>query len=58
MMTLPPRLGSLKSGTVKYGRESHGTPPGIVNNRHILSLERVAPCQESCNCLTVMKIRS
>jgi hypothetical protein len=31
--------GSLKSETVKYGRESHG-PAAIVNDRPVLSSER------------------
>jgi hypothetical protein len=57
--------GSLKSEIVKYGHESHGTrprewmcwrwPAAIVNDRSVLSSES-APHQQTCNCLTVIKI--
>jgi predicted alpha/beta hydrolase len=52
--------GSLESGTVKYGHESHGTrirewkrwrePAAIVNDRPILSSERMLYKDYDCRC--------
>jgi hypothetical protein len=61
--------GRLESETVNYGHESHGTrtrkllrwrgPGAIANDRPVLSSEREsAPHQQTCNCLTVIKIWS
>jgi hypothetical protein len=56
------KKGSLESETVKYGRQSHGTrtwkwmrwqwPAAIVNDRPILSPERVLYKNYDCRCST------
>jgi hypothetical protein len=60
--------GSLESGTVKYGHESHRTrtrewllwqrPAAIVNDKTHPLLREGAPHQQTRNCLTVIKLWS
>jgi hypothetical protein len=59
--------GSLKSETVKYGRESQGTgtrgrlrwqvPAAYTKDRPVLSSERAPYKKEDCNCQIVMGAR-
>jgi hypothetical protein len=59
--------GSLESETLKYGCKSHGTRtrewlrwrgPAAASKSHTRPLFREsAPHQQTCNCLTVIKIR-
>jgi hypothetical protein len=58
--------GSLKSETVKYGRESHGLgpekdcakqgPAAYTKDRPVLSSERESHKKQDRNCQTVMNI--